>query len=285
MTDLNRLTRNLANSSSLLSRESIETQNAYKVGRYAPDKTSFRPVLRALTHPSDINWVMIKNVQSRPYKRLFLLNLLAVVFLLFLTTPASLLNVVSQSTRLKSVLSLDWIDQRSAFSQFIVKNLIPTLIVLGINELLLQIINLLVDLQGKQRYSRHQRSIHRKTFVYFLFNMLLIPGVAANVINNAYDFFVVGFSDWRLFWSKLFALDNGNFFYTLLLNSAGGAFMAGLNVFYILIANYLSPVIGMLTRITERDTENWMKTNGMLIAWGSQYSTVIMVVGIGLVFQ
>lgn len=213
------------------------------------------------------------------------MNLLAILILLFLTTPAALLNVISQSKELKSILSLSWLDQGSQLSQFLVKNLVPTLIVLGINELLLLVINLIVDAQGKERFSKHQRNVLRLIFVYFLFNMLLIPGVAANVINNAYEFFSAGIRDWNSFSKNMFVLDNGNFFFTLVLNSAGGAFLSGMNVFYILFDNYLSPTISMLWKVSQRENEKWMKDNSMLMSWGAYYAMLLVIAGIGFVFQ
>lgn len=180
---------------------------------------------------------------------------------------------------------MSWIDQRSTIMQFVVKNLVPSLIVLGINELLLAVINMLVDAQSKERFSKHQRNIFRLIFVYFLFNMLLIPGIAANVINNAYEFFSASVKDWNSFSKNMFVLENGNFFFTLVLNSAGGAFLSGLNVFYILFDNYLSPTISMLTKISQRENEKWMKDTSMLMAWGSQYAMLLVITGIGFVFQ
>lgn len=229
--------------------------------------------------------MQVREIDGRPWKAVILLTLLSIIVLLFLTTPAALLNVVSQSSSLKYFLSMSWIDQTSTFNQFLVKTLIPSLIVLGINELLLAIINLLVECKRKQRYSKHQRSIMSYTFVYFLFNMLLIPGVAANVINNAYEFINHGINDWNVFWKNIFALENGNFFFTLLVNSGAGAFLSGLNVFYILFDNYLSPTYSMITKITQRENEKWMKNNGMLMAWGSFYSMILVFSGIGFIFQ
>lgn len=247
--------------------------------------TSFRPHLIPFPHPTDINWVNIRERGNRPWKGAFFLNVLSIVVLLFLTTPAALLNVVSQSSQLKYFLSMSWIDQSSQFNQFLVKNLIPTLLVLAINELLLYIINLIVDARRHERFSTHQLGVFRLVFVYFLFNMLLIPGIAANVINNAYEFFSASVQDWNSFTKNMFVLDNGNFFFTLVLNSAGGAILTGLNVFYILFDNYLSPLISMVSKLNQRENERWMKDNGMLLPWGSNYGMILVMIGIGFVFQ
>lgn len=241
--------------------------------------------MNALTHPTDINWENVKERDSRPYLAAFCFNILAILILLFLTTPAAMLNVIGQSSQLKYFLSMGWIDQTNTFNQFLVKTLIPSLIVLGINELLMLVINKIVDAQSKERFSKHQRNVLRFIFVYFLFNMLLVPGIAANAINNAYEFFQEGVRDWNSLSKKMFVLENGNFFFTLILNSAGGAFLTGMNVFYILFDNYLSPVISMVWKVTQRENEKWIKNNGMLLSWGAMYATILVVIGIGFVFQ
>ena len=205
--------------------------------------------------------------------------------LVFVTTPASLINVLSTNNSFKYFVTMAWIGESTPLTKFLVKSLIPSLIVLGINELLLLLIQLLVEFQGKTRFSRHQRSVLRKTYVYYMFNMLLIPGLAANVINNAFDFIINGISDWNNFWKVLFTLENGNFFFTLLLNSAGGAFLSNMNAFYILVDNYMSPIISMFSKVSQRENEKWMKNNSMLLSWGSSYSMIVVISAIGFVFQ
>lgn len=228
---------------------------------------------------------MIRERTSRPWVLEILFNVLAILLLLFLTTPAALLSVVTKNEGLRSFLELDWVDRSSRFSQYLVDDLIPALIVLGINELLIMVMNFIVDFQKKERFSRHQRSQMRKTFVYFLFNMLLIPGLAASTINNIYDFVNSSVNGVDVLFKRIFELEDGNFFIALILGNAGGGFFAGLNVLYILVLNYFSPAISMESKVIERENEKWLKNNDMLFSWGVYYSLNLMIMGIGFVFQ
>lgn len=228
---------------------------------------------------------MIRERTSRPWILEILFNVLAILLLLFLTTPAALLSVVTKNEGLRSFLELDWVDRSSRFSQYLVDDLIPALIVLGINELLIMVMNFIVDFQKKERFSRHQRSQMRKTFVYFLFNMLLIPGLAASTINNIYDFVNSSVNGVDVLFKRIFELEDGNFFIALILGNAGGGFFAGLNVLYILVLNYFSPAISMESKVIERENEKWLKNNDMLFSWGVYYSLNLMIMGIGFVFQ
>lgn len=228
---------------------------------------------------------MIRDRTRKPILAKILLNVLAAAMLLFLTTPASILNVVTKSAGLKSFLALEWVDTSTDLSKYIVQQLIPTLLVLGINELLIMVINYTVDFEYKERFSSHQRSQMRKTFVYFLFNMLLIPGLAAGAFSNIYYFFLDGISNFKTFFVRLFSLETGNFFMVLVINNAGGGFFAGMNVLYILVENYLSPAISMEYKAIERENEKWMKNNDMLFPWGVNYSLNLVIMGIGIVFK
>lgn len=238
-----------------------------------------------MTHPSDINWYMIRNRKSRPWGAQILFNLLAIAILIFVTTPTTLLNVVSRSNGLKNFLALNWIDQSSDFNRYLVQDLAPALIVLGINELLVMVMNFLVDFERKERFSRHQRGQMRKTFFYFFFNMILIPGLAVTAITNIYELVENGVDDTQTFFKKLFVLKNGTFYMALLLGNAGGGFLAGMNVLYILAFNYFSPSISMESKVIERENEKWLKNNDMLFSWGVYYSLNIVIMGIGFVFQ
>lgn len=241
--------------------------------------------MRTLTHPTDINWYMIRLRSGRPWLPTIVFNTLAVVLIVFLTTPAATLSIMAQTSELKSFLALDWVDQSSNFSKYLVQDLIPALIVLGINELLILVMNFLVDFEKKERFSIHQRSQMRKTFLYFLFNMLIIPGLTVSTVNNVYELINSGVSDMEISIKKLFNLKDGNFFMALVLGNAGGGFFAGLNVLYILAANYFSPSISMKTKVIERENEKWLKDNDMLFSWGVYYSLNLMIIGIGFVFQ
>lgn len=159
------------------------------------------------------------------------------------------------------------------------------MVVLGINELLILVMNFIVDFEKKERFSNHQRSQMRKTFIYFLFNMLLIPGLAASTINNIYGFVNNSVKHVDILFQQIFELQDGNFFMALVLGNAGGGFFAGLNVLYILFQNYISPSISMETKVIERENEKWLKNNDMLFSWGIYYSLNLMIIGIAFVFQ
>lgn len=228
---------------------------------------------------------MIRNRSGRPWFPTILFNTIAIILLIFLTTPAAILSIVTKSSGLKRFLAMDWVDQSSQMSKYIVQDLIPALIVLGINELLVLIMNFLVDFESKERFSIHQRSQMRKTFIYFLFNMLIIPGLAASTISNIYEFVNIGVENMEGSFQKLFSIKDGNFFIALVLGNAGGGFFAGLNVLYILVQHYFSPSISMQTKVIERENEKWLKNNDMLFSWGVNYSLNLMIIGIGFVFQ
>lgn len=202
-----------------------------------------------MTHPTDIDWGMISARGKSPLHKRLLLNLVIVAILIFVTTPASLLNLVSWSKSLKRALSLEWVNQQSAFSQFVFKGLLPSIIIALINELILWIISIVAELERHHRFSWRHRSEHRKVFIYLFLNMIIVPGFGAAAFTNLYDIFSQGYENTLDFLKQLFELSNGNFFLIFVINNAGGTFWAQINCSSLMFKNYLSPTLAMITKL------------------------------------
>lgn len=94
-------------------------------------------------HPADINWMHIRNYTSTHGFKRFILFLCSVLVLIFLTTPASLVQVVSKSSVVKTALDLHWTDRIPGVLGVFIKSMLPPLIVISINQLLLLLISYL----------------------------------------------------------------------------------------------------------------------------------------------
>lgn len=129
-------------------------------------------------------------------------------------------------------------------------------------------------------------SVLRYTFIYFLFNMLIIPGFAAIAFSNIFQIVNEGISHSKSLMQRLFALDSGDFFLILILQQGGGAVLAQLSSLGDVVLNYLSPYFLLHSRrIIPPRFEFLTKNDDTVFSYGLFYSQVLVVVGIGIVFQ
>jgi hypothetical protein len=269
--------------------EELEHQQTYPSRRTNPfnkkQKKIDPPDIFGFPHPTDINWLKVEARSGTGLGKRILLQLASILVLIFLTTPAAFVNFLSTNQSAKHFLSLDWVDSSPAFVRFLLQGLTPAIIILIVNEILLWIIGMIVNFERRTRFSFHQISYMKKVFVYLLFNMLIVPGLAASAVSNIFDIINVGVRDTRQLFTNLFAIKTGNFFMILVINGAGGAFLSILNYLGILFKNYLSPSIAMETKIAERRDEQWQKDDGSVFGYGGNYAIVLVLLGIGIVFH
>lgn len=244
-------------------------------------------------HINDINWQHICSSKTHNYIKKFLLFLVSVAILIFLTTPTAIVQVVSKNGVVKDTLSLKWTDQIPGVFGFVVKSLIPPLLVLTINQILLLLISLLgnfhftlVSLENNHRFSGYQTSVLRYTFIYFLFNMLIIPGFAATAFSNIFDILNEGFINSKSLLQRLFALASGDFFLILIMQQAGGAILVQLSCIGDVMMNYFSPYFLLQSkRIIPARFEFLTKNDDTVFSFGLYYAQVLVIIGIGIVFQ
>lgn len=124
-----------------------------------------------------------------------------------------------------------------------------------------------------------------KAFVFFLFNMLIVPGFAAAAFSNLYELFTEGMKNGSSLFKQLFEIESGDFFLILVLQQAGVSFLTGYSSLSELIWAYFSPSYYIERRRLETVRANWTKTDESIHQYGMNYSTIIVLTGIGMVFR
>lgn len=241
---------------------------------------------KPFVHPSDIQWEHIQGKVSKvAWKRVGVI-FVSILILIFLTSPAAIL------TPFETYLKLDWIGKQGIIGQFIFQTIIPSLIILGINELLILIIEtlgrlwvIIVEWESHHRFSQEQKSILQKCFVYFLFNMLLVPGFSTLALKSFYDVFTINYRGGLYFLQNLFHISSGEFFLILVIQTGGGGFLAQFNAIAFLFKNYISPTVAIKSQQYLIRNENWRKDNGTVYPYGLFYAQAAVMTSIGLVFQ
>ena len=236
-------------------------------------------------HPSDINWSEIKvRAGSRACMQLLLL-IVSTLTLLFLTTPTALINVASGSSQMKSALSFGWVQTLPAFLASLLRSVLPPLLVVAINQILLLIIEKVVSLEGHHRFSFYQKGLLQTVFIYFLFNMLIVPGFAATAITNLVELLQMGLKDFSSLFRNLFVLKTGDFFINLLVQSGSVAVLTSFSNIAPLFGYYLSPLFMMSIRMKQFGGEVWTKENSNIFPFGVSYALNLVTIGIAVVFQ
>ncbi len=221
---------------------------------------------------------------SRACVRLLLL-LVSTLILLFLTTPTALINVASGSSQMKSALSFGWVEKLPAFLASMLRGILPPLLVVIINQILLIIIEKVVSLEGHHRFSFYQKGLLQTVFIYFLFNMLIVPGFAATAITNLVELVKIGLTDFSSLFRSLFMLKTGDFFINLLVQSGSVTVLTSFSNIAPLFSFYLSPLFMMDMRMKQFGGEVWTKENGNIFPYGVSYALNLVTIGIAVVFQ
>lgn len=233
----------------------------------------------------NVYWKLLKKPSSSRYILKPLVYTLTILVLLFFTTPTAMLNAVTMGGGMETLLGFKSKVSNYRLPKFIVGNLLPTMIILGINNLLLLILKLLTKQEQHSRYSNVQKSEMIKLFIYWLLNMLIIPGISGLALNNLYSVLQEGFNHFDGLVSKLFNLREGDFFIVLLLNSAAFGFLSRILYIKKLFTNKLSPTQAVLKKQQQLKYEEWMMQKSWICNFGSKYALLLVVVSIGMVFQ
>lgn len=128
-------------------------------------------------------------------------------------------------------------------------------------------------------------SILRLVFIYFLFNMLIVPGFAATAYQNIFDIIYMGLQTTSSLFHQIFSIYSGDFFLILILQSAGGAFFVNQTSIIDVILFYCSPHLFFKSRLFKPSLDYLRKTEDIIFPYGLFYAQELVVIGIGIVFQ
>ena len=168
------------------------------------------------------------NHQKRYFTKMLLYALIVVIFL-FISTPNAILQSVTELMKKDKLKRLGWsIDPKDAkIWSDIWMNLVP-MITLGINALLLILLDFFAYWQHYSTHSACQKFIFRNSFLYMLINMLIIPGLSLSTANSIYKAFSTRDFKLMTLLSSLKDKENDSFFSTLIIQSGIVGFLINL---------------------------------------------------------
>ncbi len=98
-----------------------------------------------MVSPSDINWRYIRNKSTSVATKRVLIFVLTVLILFFITSPAVVVNLITAKTIKRDTLE-NWVEKMAPSGRYFFKTVVPLLVIFGLNELIL----LLIDLLGSR---------------------------------------------------------------------------------------------------------------------------------------
>lgn len=163
--------------------------------------------------PDNIYWENLSISPAIWWAKAFVINALLFVLLFFLTTPSIILNLLNEAKYYKNALD-------KLHSHLLVQ-FIPTLILWLASALLPSLVYNSDQLIGHWTRSAEHHAVMRKTFVFLLLMVLVLPSLGLTSAKALFDYFASKDEKTITFkWKCIFIPDNGAFFVNYVITSA-----------------------------------------------------------------
>ncbi|KJE91767.1 hypothetical protein CAOG_02857 [Capsaspora owczarzaki ATCC 30864] len=227
--------------------------------------------------PSDIHWPALGISNFAWYIRFLVVNAILLLFLLFFTTPISLLSSLE---RLSKTEAFSGISASIADSSFLT-NYLPTLLLFLFALLLPLIIFWSTELEEHRTRSNMHLSLARKTFAYLVMSILILPGF---LLTSADAFIEITLGKNESLVDKfecVFLPDNGALFVNyLLMASLLGIPIAMLNLLPLLVFKYR-----VWRAVTASELARAQRAKKQTFSYGEEYARLAAIFCIVLVFS
>jgi len=231
----------------------------------------------------DISWRNLNRESKMSWIKRLALNVLAVILMIFFTTPASLITVLGVTDILDKVISSSTLP--GSFSNIIEKNLSPMLIIL-VNQLLLYVIDTLAYRKRLIKLSSTQMTIFNLCFVYMLINSFIIPALSMTTVESIFSFFHTNSIEKVETLLKTFYLkDTGSLFIILLIQAGTFSFTFYLLRLSDLILNFFDRKVVCEKREARLKWKNWLRDETDNFQFGYFYSNMVIYLIVVLVFS
>ncbi|XP_078675138.1 osmosensitive cation channel TMEM63C-like isoform X2 [Branchiostoma floridae x Branchiostoma belcheri] len=159
--------------------------------------------------PDDVNWENLSISGVSWWFRVIIINIILLVFLFFLTTPAIILNTLDQ-----------W-NYKKLFDGLhspLISQTLPTLLLWTLTAVLPVLVYRTSLLEGHWTKSGFNHSVMRKTFVFLLFMTLILPSLGLTSLKAFVEFALTPEGQ-QTKWACIFLPDNGAFFVNYVITS------------------------------------------------------------------
>ena len=238
-----------------------------------------------MIEPSDIIWTNIGGDRGLNLYRRITCTLLLFLIMIFMTTPTVLFSTI-KSIVYSEDFELDWIHH--PIIDFL-KTYSPPFTILCLNQFLIILIDFLCLFEKHYTYSRLQASIFKKTYFYFVLNMLIIPAIAISTAHSLYDV-LFGNKDFTFSQiyetiGNMYVADKGMFFVNLIIQNGVFSYIFYLLRFDELVVNSYSSFITFYNRHFTNNGKAYHRSEAETFQYGYFYAQMLTVLSIAIVFS
>jgi hypothetical protein len=257
-------------------------------------------IARKATEPTDILWKNMKGDRGLFIcRRLFLFSM-GLALILFISTPIVIFANVKKVDH-SHFFDMSWTDE--VYGGQMLKHNFPPMCVIGINLLILNLIDIASLLENYETHSLYQRAVFLKSLLYLTLNMLVIPALTLSNTSVSADKKMTitttqvdeASSLWEFMMSKNFDItkilgeiyigENGTFFVSLVMMQATISCSYYLMNCQDIMFSYFSPWLATMKRKVFQDTEPWLRKEGNNFMYGFHYASMVAVFGICIFFS
>ena len=185
-------------------------------------KENMNILVDQIIEPIDIVWVNIGGDKGLYVFRRLFLNLLLLALLIFFTTPMGFISAFKKVDKYE-ILEFKWLKV-IPFGYILVTYIVP-LTIIGINLMLIFAIDYICRFEKHYTHSNYQFAFFTKSFVYMLFNYLLIPSLTLSY-ESLYDIIKTNYKDiLHLLLQVSSIFDNSYFFIALIIQNGTVSFV------------------------------------------------------------
>ena len=185
-------------------------------------KENMNILVDQIIEPIDIVWVNIGGDKGLYVFRRIFLNLLLLALLIFFTTPMGFISAFKKVDKYE-ILEFKWLKV-IPFGYILVTYLIP-LMIIGINLMLIFAIDYICRFEKHYTHSNYQFSFFAKSFVYMLFNYLLIPSLTLSY-ESLYELIKTNYKNILQLLLQISSIfENSYFFITLIIQNGTVSFV------------------------------------------------------------
>ncbi|XP_069979583.1 calcium permeable stress-gated cation channel 1 isoform X2 [Penaeus vannamei] len=229
-------------------------------------------IIRVAPVPDDIYWHNLSVTTRHWWLKAILINIMLFVVLFFLTTPAVIINgldIVPLTGRLSNM--------SPVLSEFL-----PTLLLWTMAALLPVIVSYSDQFMSHWTRSAENHSIMRKTFVFLLFMVIILPSLGLTSAKGFMEWLIQSQSQNETFrWECIFLPDNGAFFVNYIITSA----FIGTSLELIRFPELFMYMVRLGLSRSEAETASVRKAILYEFPFGVQYAWMLLIFAMTIIYS
>lgn len=229
-------------------------------------------IIRVAPAPEDIYWANLSVTNRHWWLKAVLINIMLFVVLFFLTTPAVIIN------GLNNIFLADKLHSMSP----VLSEFLPTLLLWTMAALMPVIVSYSDQFMSHWTRSTENHSIMRKTFIFLLFMVIILPSLGLTSAKGFMEWLVKQNSQNETFrWECIFLPDNGAFFVNYVITSA----FIGTSLELIRFPELFMYIVRLALSRSEAETASVRRAILYEFPFGVQYAWMLLIFAMTIIYS